>query len=140
MKTIVLLKIAFPLFLLSASPAFSQSSITSSSSNDHLIGQYTAYIGEQDLYSSRGQRLTQPWQIIRQDRANFHHFLRRDGGDTADMFFDSVENRASMEAMLARGNISVRAAREIVGGHVWVHVEIYGQGGVGRSVHISVSQ
>lgn len=140
MKTTNLYKVALPLFLLFASPALAQSSIRSSSSNDYIIGQYTAYIGEHDLYNSRGQRLTQPWQIIRQDRANFHHFLRRDGGDTADMFFDAVENRALMEAMLARGNISARAARDIVGGHVWVHVEIYGQGGVGRSVHISVSQ
>lgn len=134
------MRAALPVFLLFTTPVLAQSSITSSSSEDYLIGQYTAYIGEQDLYSSRGQRLTQPWQIIRQDRANFHHFLRRDSGDTADMFFDSVENRASMEAMLARGDISARAAREIVGGHVWVNVKIYGQGGIGRSVHVSVSR
>lgn len=140
MKKIIVMWAALWVLPMIAGPSFSQSSIRSGSSHEYLIGVYTAFIGEHDLYNSRGQRLRQPWQIIRQDRANFHRFGIRDPGDSTDPFFASAENRAAMETMLARGSISRRAASDIVQGHVWVHVEIHGRGGVGRSVHVSVSR
>ncbi|AHM03914.1 hypothetical protein roselon_01532 [Roseibacterium elongatum DSM 19469] len=40
---------------LAAAPAVAQ----------QFLGQYTAYIGGQDLYNSNGLRLTEHWQILR---------------------------------------------------------------------------
>ena len=34
-----------------------------------LLESYTALLSWNDHYNSNGQRLTEPWQIIRQDRA-----------------------------------------------------------------------
>ena len=47
---------------------------TAAAKADGLIEEYNAYIGEEDLYNSYGERLSEPWQIIRQDRANYHRF------------------------------------------------------------------
>jgi hypothetical protein len=118
-----------------AAPVQAQSSI--SSGGESLLDSYVAYIGEDDLYNSDGQRLTRPWQIIRQDRANFHRFGVRQRGDQGDSFFDSSENRAVLEDMLRRGQISRAAAREIVNGGITVYVDIYGRGDQGTSVHVT---
>jgi hypothetical protein len=119
---------------------FAQSSITSAPSSDYLLDQYVAYVGPQDLFNSSGQRLTKPWQIVRQDRANFHLFGRGDRLDGPDAFFGLAENRERLEYMLRSGHISQQAARDIVVGGVLVHVQIYGRGTTGRSVHISVAR
>jgi len=115
-----------------------QSSITMQPGSDHLIEEYRAWIGRQDLFNSRGQRLTQPWQIIRQDRANYHRFGRADPGDEWDSFFASANNRERMERMLMQGQISPRAARAIVGGGVLINVQIFGRGSVGNSIRVTV--
>ena len=76
-------------FILAAAvfgPAAAQSTITRDRSAK-LIESYRAYIGSDDLYNSKGERLTLPWQIIRQDRANYHAYRRRDRGDQGDSFF-----------------------------------------------------
>ncbi|WP_417671728.1 hypothetical protein [Roseibium sp.] len=86
---------------------------------------YTAYLGPADHFNSKGARLTQPWQIIRQDRANFHKFGIRDGGDQSDRFFGSIANRNRMEQMILRGTIDRSAANRIVNGNVWIRVEVY---------------
>lgn len=106
--------------------------------SDEVIDGYSAYIGQDDLYNSNGQRLTQPWQIIRQDRANFHKFGLRQRGDENDNYFASEANRAKAEAMLQNGQISPAAARRIVRGDVMIHVMIYGKGTVGRSLEVVV--
>jgi hypothetical protein len=72
--------------------AAAQSTITRDSSA-RLIESYRAYIGNDDLYNSKGERLSQPWQIIRQDRANYHAYRRRDRGDQGDSFFSLPSNR-----------------------------------------------
>ena len=126
--------------LLVATIAQAQSSITRAPRADVLLDDYVAFIGPQDLYNSDGVRLRQPSAIIRQDRANFHLFGRRDEADTADTFFASRANRAKLESMLADGFISGPAARDIVAGGVLVYVEIYGQPVVGRSVRVEVLQ
>jgi hypothetical protein len=120
--------------------ALAQSSITTSPGSMRLLESYIAYIGHHDLYNSRGQRLTEPWQIIRQDRANFHRFGHRDGMDEWDSFFASAANREQLETMLRRGYISPQAARDIVRGGVVIQVEIYGQGSVARAVHVTVNR
>ncbi|TIL95154.1 MAG: hypothetical protein E5Y73_08455 [Mesorhizobium sp.] len=117
-----------------------QSSITSEPQPDYLLESYVAYVGSQDLFNSSGHRLTKPWQIVRQDRANFHMYGRGDRDDQWDSFFGNSVNRELLEQMLHRGIIAPRAAGDIVRGDVLIRVEIYGSGSTGRSVHISVMQ
>ncbi|MBB4566586.1 hypothetical protein [Rhizobium leucaenae] len=117
--------------------AAAQSTITRDGSA-HLIESYRAYIGSDDLYNSKGERLTLPWQIIRQDRANYHAYRRRDRGDEGDGFFSLASNRQKLEAMLESGNIVGDAANLIARGNVWVKVDIYGRGNVGESVDVHV--
>ena len=105
---------------------------------DELIGQYDAYIGEDDLYNSKGARLTQPWQIIRQDRANYHEFGIRQDGDEGDSFFASKANRAAAEGMIREGSMTRDARRLLLQGDVMIHVEIYGHGDVGDYLDITV--
>lgn len=117
--------------------AAAQSTITRDSSA-RLIESYRAYIGSDDLYNSKGERLTLPWQIIRQDRANYHAYRRRDRGDQGDSFFSLPSNRQKLEAMLASGNIAGDAGNLIVRGNVWIKVDIYGRGDIGEWVDIHV--
>ena len=77
-----------------------------------LLESYIAVIGPEDLYNSRGVRLTQPWQILRQDRANFHRYGIRHRGDTGDRFFANLNNRAIMERMVMRGRINRRGGAD----------------------------
>ena len=119
-------------------PALAQSNVTASHAN-RLVEHYRAYIGEADLFNSSGTRLTQPWQIIRQDRANFHRYGIRDSGDQSDSFFADPANRQSLEAMLRSGSMTREAAAMIVHGNVWVDVDIYSNQGTGRWIDVTVS-
>ncbi|WP_121633360.1 hypothetical protein [Tropicibacter alexandrii] len=105
---------------------------------DSLIGSYVAYIGTQDLYNSNGQRLNEPWQVLRQDRANYHRFGISQPGDEWDPFFGSIDNRAAMERMIMNGYIEPNAARTLLNGGATVFVRIYGTGNTGRSVEVTV--
>lgn len=105
-----------------------------------LIGSYVAFIGTDDLYNSRGARLTEPWQVLRQDRANFHRFGISQAGDEWDPFFASIENRAAMERMIMNGHIDPVARRDILRGGAMVHVGIYGSGNAGHYVNVTVAR
>ena len=97
---------------------------------DDLIEAYGAYIGQDDLYNSSNQRLREPWQVIRQDRANVHRFGIRQPGDDIDGFFSSARNRELAERMIRNGRIERSAARRLLQGDVRIHVEIWrGRGG-----------
>lgn len=120
--------LAFLAFALTMSPVHA----------DSLIGSYVAFIGQDDLYNSRGARLTEPWQVLRQDRANFHRFGVSQPGDQWDPFFGDIDNRAAMERMVMNGRIDPSAARALVNGGAMVSVEIYGSGSRGRSVSVTV--
>ena len=61
-----------------------------------LLESYTAFISTNDLYNSNGQRLRQPWQIIRQDRANYHRFGTGDPQDQWDSFFGDFKYSADI--------------------------------------------
>jgi hypothetical protein len=106
--------------------------------SDEVIDGYSAYIAQEDLYNSNGDRLTQPWQVIRQDRANYHKFGIRQDGDENDSYFASEANRAKAEAMLAQGKISRGDGQRILRGDTTIHVMIYGSGTVGRSLGVIV--
>ena len=107
---------AFAVLFISGAPAPVQAQVLES---------YTAFIGQNDLFNSRGARLTEPWQIVRQDRANYHRFRVRDNGDQGDSFFASAANRARMEQLIRSGYIDGNAAVQIVNGNVWIRVDIY---------------
>lgn len=119
-------------------PAAQEQSRTQVSSSTNQIGSYRAYIGQDDLYNSSGMRLTQPWAILRQDRANFHRFGIRHSGDTFDEFFAGGGNREIMERMVANGDMSSAARNLIVNGDAAVRVDIYGRGTRGDYLDITV--
>lgn len=104
---------------------------------DELIESYGAYIGQDDLYNSSNERLTQPWQVIRQDRANVHRFGVRQPGDDIDGFFASARNRELAERMIRNGRIEGSAARRLLNGDVRINVEIW-RGAGGDYINISV--
>ena len=95
------------------------------SSDPDYIGTYTAIIGSQDHFNSRGGRLRSVADILQQDRANYHRYYRRNGGDSGDSFFTDKYRRSRMKSMLARGNISRRAVEAILYGNPTVKVDIY---------------
>ncbi|KPQ06727.1 MAG: hypothetical protein HLUCCA12_08965 [Rhodobacteraceae bacterium HLUCCA12] len=103
-----------------------------------LIASYVAYIGPEDLRNSRGQRLGEYWQIIRQDRANYHRFGIRHQQDEWDPYFADAGNRAALEQMVMRGDVDPYSRRMIVQGNVPVFVELFGQGNRITSVRVQV--
>ena len=116
--------------LATAMAAISVMAGTTAARADDLIASYSAYIGQDDLYNSNGARLTEPWQVIRQDRANVHKFGIRQPGDESDGFFGSVRNRELAETMIRRGAISADAADLLLNGDVRITVEVWrGSGG-----------
>ena len=110
----------------------------SSAAAQEIIGTYTAEIGRADLFNSEGQRLTAPWQVLRQDRANYHRFGVSQPGDQWDPLFADANNRAAMEQMVMNGYMDPQAARDIIAGGATVVVTIYGSGGVGTYVNVDV--
>jgi hypothetical protein len=90
-----------------------------------LLETYFARLGEDDHFNSKGERLTSVAAIIRQDRANFHRFGIRDPDDESDSFFSRANNRARLEKMINRGNISKSARRAILNSTPIIYVEIY---------------
>ena len=90
-----------------------------------LLDSYTAYIGIEDLHNSKGARLTQPWQVLRQDRANFHKFGIRDPEDESDGFFSNKGNRALLEKMLRKGKTPGWVYDAIVNDTPLIQVTVY---------------
>lgn len=86
---------------------------------------YVARLSEQDHFNSSGARLRTAAGIIRQDRANYYEFGRRDPEDTADAFFASKANRARLEYMLLHGRISAATNNEIVNHTPLIVVKVY---------------
>ena len=86
---------------------------------------YEARLSAQDHFNSNGQRLTTAAAIIRQDRANYHKYGLRDPEDEGDSYFASAENRARLEALIARGSVTPRAARAILNGTPLIIVTVF---------------
>lgn len=105
-----------------------------------LIADYVAYIGPNDLFNSNGQRLTEPWQVLRQDRANYHRFNIWDNGDEWDPVFVRFDNRAQFEQLIRQGRIDPQARRMIMQGGATVYVRVYGRGDRPQYVHVDVSR
>jgi hypothetical protein len=98
---------------------------TAVNAQERPIESYYAELGRWDHFNSNGERLTSAAAIIRQDRANYHKFHRRDVGDEGDRFFDDAGNRARMEAMLAAGNADPGVIDRIVNSTPIIRVDVY---------------
>jgi uncharacterized protein YkuJ len=86
---------------------------------------YVARLSAADHFNSNGARLGTVAAVIRQDRANFHRFDIRDPEDEDDSFFDSADNRARLEALIARGTVTGRARRAILNGTPLIVVKVW---------------
>ena len=62
------------------------------------ITYYGTKISAQDRVSSSGTPLTTIRQILRQDRANYYKFNKRNSEDQSDGFFNSAKNRQIFES------------------------------------------
>jgi hypothetical protein len=63
---------------------------------------FVTSITKNDIYNSKGVRITDPVLILMQDRANVHRFGNPDG-DQVDRFFSSAKNRSRIRSYLSRG-------------------------------------
>jgi len=104
----------------------------------NVIGGYRAFIGQADLANSRGVTLTQPWQVIRQDRANLHRFGISQPGDERDPWFASGEMRAALESWVRYGAMSAATRARIMAGGGTIYVEVLGQGSRASGVRVTL--
>jgi hypothetical protein len=126
LKSLLLL---LPLIIVGAGVSYSQ----------NLIESYTTLLSEQDHFSSRGERLQNAAAIIRQDRANYHKFGRRDPGDQHDAFFASATNREALEDLINAGTSEPSAIGSIVNGTPMVRVSIFRSPGGRDFVNVEVA-
>ncbi|SFP01146.1 hypothetical protein SAMN03159463_03411 [Mesorhizobium sp. NFR06] len=101
---------------------------------DDMLGSYVARISDRDHRASDGYALVSAAQMVRQDRANWHKFHRRDSDDQGDPWFRTDGSRADLQRMLERGAAMSNATRRaIVNGEPLIEVDVY-QDGVRVSV------
>ncbi len=104
---------------------------------EEVISAYRAFIGKADLTNGKGQILRQPWQVLRQDRENFHRFGISQPGDEWDPFFGSIDNRNAMRQLVDEGKIDPAAAKVLANGGGSVAVRVFGRGSLGTSVQVT---
>ncbi len=99
--------------------------LSSHAAADVLVESYEAVLSKRDHFNSAGERLDNVAAIIRQDRANFHKFGKRDEGDHGDTFFSKAKNREILERLLQRGRTTKAVMNSIVNGTPVILVRIY---------------
>ena len=87
--------------------------------------EYCTYISQNDKVASDGYKLSDPASILRQDRANFHKFKRRDRDDGSDRTFTSANARARIPALLDKANNDPAVLNAIVRRNIHVCVEVW---------------
>jgi len=93
---------------------------------DDMLGSYVARISDRDHQASDGYALDNAAQMVRQDRANWHKFHRRDSDDEGDGWFRTNDQRADLQRMLERpGAMSSSTRRAIVNGEPLIQVDVY---------------
>ncbi|RWL75860.1 MAG: hypothetical protein EOR68_30965 [Mesorhizobium sp.] len=108
--------------------------VAGSARADDMLGSYVARISDRDHRASDGYPLSSAAQMVRQDRANWHKFHRRDGDDQGDAWFRSDGSRADLQRMLERGGaMSSATRRAIVNGEPLIEVDVYSD-----SVRVSI--
>ena len=102
-------------------------SIINSSGQDYSV-LYEARLSAQDHTSSGGAKLSDVASILRQDRANYHKFKKRDADDQTDDFFSSAKNRELIESYFKNvysGNpMSAKDKQAILSGTPLVRVSL----------------
>jgi len=93
---------------------------------------YQARISPEDKFNSAGEPLKKNGSdvaivaaILRQDRANYHVFNKRDPEDQTDCVFDQKKNREIFERFVRNGSISGEASYSIINGNPLINVEVY---------------
>ncbi|WOC14756.1 hypothetical protein [Pseudochrobactrum sp. MP213Fo] len=89
------------------------------------IDSYRARLSDKDHFNSTGTQLNSAAAIIRQDRANFYIFGNMDPEDESDTFFNDKANRARLEKMLLRGQLSAEHMEVIVNGTPLIRIDIH---------------
>ena len=109
----------------------------SSGKAQQQVESYVAFLSEADHFNSSGERLRTAAAIIRQDRANFHRFGRRDQADETDSFFADAANREALEQMLEHGHAAPGVISRIVNGTALIRVDIF-RGSSGPFIRVTV--
>lgn len=108
--------------------------VAGSARADDMLGSYVARISDRDHRASDGYPLSSAAQMVRQDRANWHKFHRRDSDDQGDPWFRSDGSRSDLQRMLERGGAMSSATRHaIVNGEPLIEVDVYSD-----SVRVSI--
>ncbi|MAL00023.1 MAG: hypothetical protein CL805_13125 [Citromicrobium sp.] len=94
-----------------------------------LVGEYKAFLYGPDHTDASGNRLTEAWQVLREDRANFHARGVMQDADETDPLFGDAANRDKIEEMVANGNLTDGMAKKIVDRDVLVRVQLYERDG-----------
>ncbi|MCK3655894.1 hypothetical protein A4G19_09015 [Pasteurellaceae bacterium Macca] len=105
---------------------------TSSFASQYLCS-YTAQISEMDKYNSSGTYLGKGYTkstlaaILRQDRANYYVYGKRDAYDEADCVMHSKANRATFERLINSpySRISKATIQQVVKQNPVIQVDIY---------------
>lgn len=88
------------------------------------LANYTCQLGEEDMRSSKGERLTKISEVLAQDRANYHRFKIRHRRDLdEESYFASATNRVLFERVPVRA--SEKAVQLIRQGNATVQVTAY---------------
>ncbi|RDS76117.1 hypothetical protein DL238_13980 [Alteriqipengyuania lutimaris] len=103
-----------------------------------FVARYKAFLYEPDHAGPSGEQLTEAWQVLREDRANYHARDVRQADDESDPVFASAANRERIEEMVAKGNLTAESARKIVERNVLVAVDIYERDGEPARLDVSV--
>lgn len=98
---------------------------------EQLLFSYNAELSATDAFSSNGEPLEGWCTLIRQDRANWHRFNKRDPDDEADPFFGNPERRA-----MITGKCEVRPSQFVDPGaqirtgnrQFYITVDVFGTG------------
>ena len=92
---------------------------------DQPLEVYRARLSETDHQNSKGAQLKSAAGIVRQDRANYHKFKKRDAEDQPDELFGERQNRDRMEEMLLAGSFAADVKKAILEGAPLVEVRIF---------------
>ncbi len=103
-----------------------------------FVGEYKAFLQGPDHTDQSGNRLTEAWQVLREDRANVHARGVTQTGDETDALFGDAANRDRIEEMVANGNITDGMARKIVERDVLVRVQLYERDGEPARLDVTV--
>jgi hypothetical protein len=92
---------------------------------DRPLDVYQARLSERDHFNSQGVRLQTAAGIVRQDRANYFLYHKRDPEDQADGFFASKANRDRLEKLILAGHTTASANAAVINGTPMIRVEVY---------------